>query len=70
LSADYEEPGKEAKMGEAEAGGGKDSECGTTRIRSAKPHAGFALPVCPDQDAALRACSNGLVGGLSRIGAS
>jgi hypothetical protein len=28
-----------------------------------------ALPVCEDEDAALRACSNGLVGELFRIGA-
>ena len=28
-----------------------------------------ALPVCPDQDAALRACSNGFGGELFRFGA-
>ena len=29
-----------------------------------------ALPVCEDEDAALRACSNGLVGELFRIAAT
>src|SRR6266404_5848678 len=46
-------------------------------IRRAKPHASgvrnlpqvSALPVCEDEDAALRACSKGLVGELFRVGA-
>src|SRR5216684_8137410 len=47
------------------------------RIGSARPHGSgvrnltqvSALPVGEDEDAALRACSNGLVGELFRIGA-
>jgi hypothetical protein len=45
---------KEAKTGEAGVGRGKDSECETSRR--------FRGSRCEDKDAALRACSNGLVG--------